>query len=232
MRRSMKILAIDTAAEWCAACLLEDGSGRVLGAEARDIGKGHAEALMGVIAGALDKAGATYRDVGAIAVSVGPGSFTGVRIGVATARGLALALKVPATGVTTLAALAFAAEPLTQGRPVLAVLDARRDEFYAALYGPDGAVHAAPAILDLRGVAALAGLMKPLIVGSGARQAAAAAGLDPDTAALAESRTAGIESFARLAARQGFGGERPRPLYLRGPDARPQEGFALPRSGA
>lgn len=227
----MKILAIDTAAEWCAACLFDDGSGRVLGAEARDIGKGHAEALMGVIGAALDQAGASFRDVDAIAVAVGPGSFTGVRIGVATARGLALALKVPATGVGTLEALAFEAGPLARGRPVLAVLDARREEFYAALYGPDGDVHAAPAILDLSGVAALAGLMKPLIVGSGARQAAEAAGLDPDAIALADRRTATIESFARLAARKGFGGGRPTPLYLRGPDARPQDGFALPRSG-
>lgn len=228
----MKILAIDTAAEWCAACLLEDGSGRVLGCEVRDIGKGHAEALMGVIGAALDQAGASYRDVGAIAVSVGPGSFTGVRIGVATARGLALSLKVPATGVGTLAALAFEAEPLAKGRPVLAVLDARREEFYVALYGPDGAPIAAPAILDLTAAAALAGSTRPLLVGSGARLVADAAGLDPDAAALCERRTAGIESFALLAARQGFGGERPRPLYLRGPDARPQDGFALPRSGA
>lgn len=228
----MKILAIDTAAEWCAACFLEDGSGRVLGLEARDIGKGHAEALMGVIATALERAGASYRDVEAIAVSVGPGSFTGVRIGVATARGLALALKVPATSVTTLAALAFEAEPLARGRPVLAVLDARRDELYAALYGPDGAVRAAPAILDLKAAVSLAGSTKPLIVGSGARLVAEAAGLDPDATALADRRTAAIESVARLAARQGFVGEKPRPLYLRGPDARPQDGFALPRSGA
>jgi tRNA threonylcarbamoyl adenosine modification protein YeaZ len=228
----MKILAIDTAAEWCAACLFEEGSGRVLGLEARDIGKGHAEALMGVIGAALDRAGASYRDVEAIAVSVGPGSFTGVRIGVATARGLALALKVPATGVTTLAALAFEAEPLARGRPVLAVLDARRDEFYAGLYGPDGTVHAAPAILDLKAATALAGLSRPLVVGTGARLVAEAVGLDAESTAMPDRRTAGIECFARLAARQGFGGERPRPLYLRGPDARPQDGFALPRRGA
>lgn len=228
----MKILAIDTAAEWCAACLFDEDSGRVLGTESRDIGKGHAEALMGVIGETLDKAGATYHDVDAIAVSVGPGSFTGVRIGVATARGLALALKLPATGVTTLAALAFEAEPLARGRSVLAVLDARRDELYAALYGPDGTAHAAPAVVDLNAAVALAGLVKPLIVGSGARLVAEAAGLDPDSTALSDRRTAGIECFARLAARQGFGGERPRPLYLRGPDARPQDGFALPRSRA
>ena len=228
----MKILAIDTAAEWCAACLFDTEAGRVLGSEARDIGKGHAEALMGVIGEALDEAGASYRAVDAVAVSVGPGSFTGVRIGVATARGLALALKAPATGVTTLAALAFEAEPLAGGRPVLAVLDARRDEFYAALYDPDGTAHAAPAIVDLNAAVALAGLMKPLIVGSGARLVAEAAGLEPDSIALPDRRTADIKCFARLAARQGFGGERPRPLYLRGPDARPQDGFALPRSHA
>lgn len=229
----MKILVVDTAADWCAACLHDAGSGVTLGREAREIGAGHAEALMGVIEAALAQAGTTYRDVGAICVSVGPGSFTGVRIGVATARGLALALKVPAAGVTTLAALAFEAEPLARGRPVLAVLDAKRDEFYAGLYGPDGAVHSAPAMVDARGAAALAGLTKPLLVGTGARAIAVAAGLDPEDTALADRRTADVDSFARLAARHGFErAEKPVPLYLRGPDARPQDGFALPRRPA
>jgi tRNA threonylcarbamoyladenosine biosynthesis protein TsaB len=228
----MKVLAIDTAAEWCAACLLDAATGRELGRAARDIGTGHAEALMDVIAAALDAAGAAYRDVGAIAVSVGPGSFTGVRIGVATARGLALALKVPATGVTTLAALAFEAAPQVGGRAVLAVLDAKRGEFYAGLYGADGALRAAPAILDLAAAAALAGPANPVLAGSGAATVAAAAGLDPGAVLLADRRTADIAAYARLALRQGFGGERPRPVYLRGPDARPQDGFALARRPA
>ncbi|MEO9830291.1 MAG: tRNA (adenosine(37)-N6)-threonylcarbamoyltransferase complex dimerization subunit type 1 TsaB, partial [Nitratireductor sp.] len=102
----MKVLAIDTAAELCAACVFDAGASRELGRSVREIGKGHAEALIPVMAGALAAAGCDYSDLGAIAVAAGPGSFTGVRIGVAAARGLALALDIPATGVTTLAALA------------------------------------------------------------------------------------------------------------------------------
>ena len=66
-----------------------------------DLGKGHAEHLMAVVHDAMSAAqGSTIRDLGTIAVSVGPGSFTGVRVGVSAARGLALALKIPAVGVT------------------------------------------------------------------------------------------------------------------------------------
>ena len=102
----MKLLAIDTAAGPCAACVFDTGSGEVIGREVRDIGKGHAEQLMSVIDAAMRQASIGFAELGAVAVSVGPGSFTGVRVGVAAARGLALALKVPAIGVTTLEAIA------------------------------------------------------------------------------------------------------------------------------
>ncbi|TGT75410.1 tRNA (adenosine(37)-N6)-threonylcarbamoyltransferase complex dimerization subunit type 1 TsaB, partial [Mesorhizobium sp. M8A.F.Ca.ET.161.01.1.1] len=99
---------------------------RELGRSVLDLGKGHAEHLMAVIAEALTAGAMDYSGLGAIAVSVGPGSFTGLRVGVSTARGLALALKVPAIGVTTLEALAAEAAAEFPGRPVLAALDAGR----------------------------------------------------------------------------------------------------------
>src|SRR4051794_26516035 len=98
----MKILAIDTAANLCAACVFDGDADRELGRSVRDIGKGHAEVLMDVIAEALAAAGAAFGDLDAVAVAVGPGSFTGIRVGVSVARGLALAQKIPAAGVSTL----------------------------------------------------------------------------------------------------------------------------------
>ncbi|MCB1426400.1 MAG: tRNA (adenosine(37)-N6)-threonylcarbamoyltransferase complex dimerization subunit type 1 TsaB, partial [Notoacmeibacter sp.] len=100
----MTLLAIDTAANLCAACLSDAETGAILGAEVLDIGKGHAEQLMDVIAQAMAEAGAQWPDLTRLAVTVGPGSFTGIRVGVAAARGLALALDLPLTGITTLEA--------------------------------------------------------------------------------------------------------------------------------
>ena len=105
----MIILAIDTAANLCAACVHDAAAGIERGRSVRDIGKGHAEQLMEVIDAALAAGGLAYADIGGIAVSVGPGSFTGIRVGVAAARGLALGLGVPSAGVTTLEALALEA---------------------------------------------------------------------------------------------------------------------------
>ncbi|MBE0692228.1 MAG: tRNA (adenosine(37)-N6)-threonylcarbamoyltransferase complex dimerization subunit type 1 TsaB, partial [Aquamicrobium sp.] len=84
----MRLLAIDTAADLCAACV-RDTDGGERGRSVLDLGKGHAEHLMGVIEAALREAGCGFADLDAVAVSVGPGSFTGVRVGVAAARGLA-----------------------------------------------------------------------------------------------------------------------------------------------
>ena len=122
----MKLLAIDTAANLCAACVYDADRDVVLGQSVRDIGKGHAEQLMDVIAEALEGAGLTYGDVSRIGVTVGPGSFTGVRVGVSTARGLALALGIPAIGVTTLEALAAGERAVRPDKDVLAVIDAGR----------------------------------------------------------------------------------------------------------
>src|SRR6185436_6170923 len=115
----MKLLAIDTAANLCAACVFDGDAGRELGRASRDIGKGHAEVLMDVIGEALAGAGVTYADLGAIAVAVGPGSFTGIRVGVSAARGLALALKIPSVGVNALEALAFEARQTLGPQPVM-----------------------------------------------------------------------------------------------------------------
>lgn len=207
----MRLLAIDTAADLCAACVLDTEAGE-RGRCVLDLGKGHAERLMAVIDEALAKAGSSYADLGAITVSVGPGSFTGVRVGVAAARGLALALGIPAVGVTTLEALARQAREESPGRPVLARIEAGRGQAYVAAFSAAGELTFGPAALAL---AAADELIR-----------------DGRDIVLAEGKTADIAIYARCGSEKLAAGalpEKPKPLYLREADARPQEGFALPR---
>lgn len=121
------ILAIDTSAAHCAAALLCDG--RVMADAFEPMEKGQAEHLMPLLAGVLSAVGLTWSDLDAIAVGTGPGNFTGVRIAVAAARGLALGLGIPAIGVTRLEALAHG-----QPRPITVIEDARRGDVYVQTF--------------------------------------------------------------------------------------------------
>ncbi|PBC08244.1 tRNA (adenosine(37)-N6)-threonylcarbamoyltransferase complex dimerization subunit type 1 TsaB [Mesorhizobium sp. WSM3859] len=222
----MKLLAIDCAANLCAACVYDAGAGKELGRQVRDLGKGHAEHLMAVIETALQGGGLGYHELDAVAVSVGPGSFTGLRVGVSTARGLALALKIPAIGVTALEALAAEGANAFPGRAVLAALDAGREEIHAALYDKELAETYGASVATLAEAVAMAISAEAVLVGTAAPRIAQAAGRAFDTGPVAA--TADIATYARLAAARGPG-EKPKPLYLRGADAKPQAGFILPR---
>ncbi|MEX0955282.1 MAG: tRNA (adenosine(37)-N6)-threonylcarbamoyltransferase complex dimerization subunit type 1 TsaB [Rhizobiaceae bacterium] len=222
----MKILAIDTAANLCAACVFDTEAGE-LGRSVLDLGKGHAEHLMTGIDDALAAAGTTYAELDLIGVAVGPGSFTGIRVGVAVARGLALALKIPSVGITTLDALAEEAWEAHAGREILAVIDARREQIYATRYDAGGARTKGPVIATLSEAVDMIAGGGPVLTGSAADMVNEASGHKLDIAGTAA--TADIAVYARLAARNGPADTPPRPLYLRDADARPQEGFAVAR---
>ena len=225
----MSLLAIDTSANLCAACVLDTDTGSERGRIVRDIGKGHAELLMGVIEETLKISNADYASLRRIAVSTGPGSFTGVRVGVATTRGFALALRIPATGVTTLEAVAAETRRQFPARPVMVAIDARREELYAAIYDEFGNILYAPAVISLQDAALLAREYRPVLAGSAAAMVAEAAAPDTfDVGSLAA--TADIGVYAALAAARDPSGEKPKPVYLREPDAKPQGGLILPRS--
>jgi tRNA threonylcarbamoyladenosine biosynthesis protein TsaB len=225
----MIVLAIDTTANLCAACVQETATGE-LGRSVRDLGKGHAEHLMAVIDDALAAAGKSYADLDRLAVAVGPGSFTGIRVGVSAARGLALALQIPAIGVTTLEALAFEARQANEGRSVLAALDGGRGEIHAALYGADGNEIAAPTATDLETACELATHANAILTGTAADAINAAAGGALGVAG--RQATADIVAYAMPGLAKTDTGLRPIPLYLRSADAQVQEGFAVPRKAA
>jgi len=223
----MRILAIDTALEACAAGVVETPD-RVLAQESVAMARGHAEALMPLIARVMDQAHLGFADLDRIAVTVGPGSFTGLRVGIAAARGIALAAGKPAVGVSTLAA--FAGPYLAPGetRPVVAAVDARHDHVYVEVFGPGGRILVAPRLVPVRdAVRAAAGAA--VIVGSGA---AVLAGAWPDGNQLPAIETQAapqIASIARLGSAADVVHALPKPLYLRPPDARPQDAARLPR---
>lgn len=226
----MKLLAIDCSARLCAACVYDADARAERGREVLDLGKGHAEHLMGVIEAAMKASGLAFADLDAIAVSVGPGSFTGVRVGVSAARGLALALDIPAIGVNTLEALAAEARALNGPRTVLAALDGGRGELQAAVYDDAGAALFEPAVIDLDRAILLTREHAAALAGTAAKMVAEALGAEAGPIIGPVAATADIGTYARLAAgRQP--GARPKPLYLREPDAKPQAGFVLPRSG-
>ena len=223
----MLILALDTASHLCSAAVFDAGAGRLAGQCVEDIGRGHAERMMAVIDAALQEAGAGFADLGRIGVTVGPGSFTGIRVGVATARGLALALEIPAVPVTTLGAIAAAADPeKSAGRPVMALLDARRGEVYAQLFSPENGPLDEPQALTPAAAAEIAGSRGAALIGSGAPLVAEH--LTESLPILGTASAADIADVARLAATAPEG-RPPAPLYLRSPDAKVQAGFALAR---
>lgn len=222
----MIVLAIDTASTLCAASVYDSADGRELGRSVLDLGKGHAEHLMTVVNDAMAKAGVDFARLERVVVSVGPGSFTGVRVGVSAARGFAVALKIPAVGVTTLEAIAAEARESVGAKTVMAALDGGRGEVHLAVYDGVGALLFGPVATTLEGAVEIAREHSPVLVGSAAAAVADEAGAGLETGA--SDSTADIGVYARLGATREVG-DKPKPLYLREADAKPQAGFVLPR---
>ena len=132
----MKLLAIDTATRACSAAVWVDG--QVVAQRFEEMARGQSEALMPMVTEVMAEAGVAFDALDLLAATVGPGAFTGLRIGLAAARGMALALSIPCVGVTTLEAVADGVPPAErEGRNVLAALDAKRADLYVQLFSSD-----------------------------------------------------------------------------------------------
>lgn len=225
----MRVLAIDTALTACAAAILDTAQGGISASESIDMPRGHAEALMPLLARVVDRSGLEFRDLDRVAVTVGPGSFTGLRVGISAARGIGLAAGRPVVGISTLAA--FAAPHVASGLApmIVAVVDARHDNVYMQVFEKDGrtTVSARVAPVSEAVGAALGGA---LITGSAAELLVKKwpAG-EPAPRSIEQRAAPDIGWIARLGAVAEERSAPSRPLYLRRADARPQEALGLPR---
>jgi tRNA threonylcarbamoyladenosine biosynthesis protein TsaB len=220
----VKILAVDTALGACSVAVLA-GDG-VLAQEHETMLRGHAEALAPMVQRVMGIAGLPFSALERIGVTTGPGTFTGQRVGLAFARALGVALKIPVVGTTTLHAMAEAA---LAGSPdaewTIAAADAKRGEVYLAAYARGGKTLMEPRLVltsevisplsgsaDEHGLSpVLAGtavsLIEPMLTGGGYQTCDSGV------------RQPNAVFVARLAAKSPDIGP-PRPLYLRAPDAK------------
>jgi len=226
----MRVIAIDTALAACSAAVLDTVYGGIVASESLPMIRGHAEALMPLLRRVMDQAELTFADIDRIAVTTGPGSFTGLRVGIAAARGIALAAGKPVVGLSTLSAYAAPYMTPNDRFPVVAAIDARHAHVYLQVFAPGGRIIMAPRLAPLSDAVRAAAEISACIVGSAA-QAVAAALSDADAApALVDPRPApDIAWVARLGAVVAEGQSPPKPQYLRAPDAQPQNAAQLPR---
>lgn len=210
----MRLLAIDTALEACSVGVVA-GERTILRTE--NVGRGHAEILMGQVESALAEAKLEFADLDRIAVVVGPGSFTGLRIGIAAARGFALVTGKPALGIATLAVHAAA----TKGGPVLATLAAGRGEIYGQFFAADGET-TGPARVASPEVFAAEVAADTALAGSGADLVIAALPMDVRPRVLHRNASPDIAALCRIALAAPEPAAAPKPLYIRAPDAKPQ----------
>ena len=218
----MLILAIDTALEACAVALLDTGTSKVIASESQAMKRGHAEALMPMIARVMKESGLTFAALDRIAVTSGPGSFTGLRVGLSAARGIALAAGKPVVGITTLSAYAAPVVSEAGERPVISAVDARHDQVYFQVVSGNGSSLISPRVAPIADALAASRFGAPHLVGNAAQilaerwpaQAAPPVGVDqqpaPDIAWVAWLGAAVSPDTAPA-----------RPYYLRAPDAKP-----------
>jgi tRNA threonylcarbamoyladenosine biosynthesis protein TsaB len=216
------ILAVDTALGGCSVALLDGEKIRAHIFEAMD--RGHAERLAPMVEEAMQVAGVAFARLDRLAVTTGPGTFTGQRVGLAFMRGLRLALKIPLTGITTLEAIAAAAMDQTKQAKAAVIHDARRDEAYLLLQ--DGAqTLQQPVVLPFADAVERIRAFGPCAVaGTGAAAAMESLGGDFTLSTIRQPDALWVARLAqRLPASEGA----PGPLYLRAPDAKLPGGRAL-----
>ena len=218
----MKLLAIDTSAQTCAACVLDTQADRLLAEKSVEIGRGHAEVLMDYIEDCLSSANIGHEDLDRVGITIGPGSFTGVRVGMSVARGLGLSLNIPVAGVSTLDACEKRARELGVEGKIASLLDAKRGELYCKVSGHAPFAGSYEVILKAIREENLT------LCGSGAAILNEAMHLKMPI--IHSDASPKIATVAQLASQAKDPLSPPEPLYLRSADAKVQAGFALERA--
>lgn len=215
-----RLLALDCSAAACSAAVAENGETRAF--ELLRLTRGHSEVVVPMVERVLAEAGRTAGEIDVVAATIGPGSFTGLRIGLAAARGLALAVGARTVPVTSLEALAHAAGP--SDTPLLAALDSKRGDLFCQWFDARGRAVDEPAVRTAAEAVALAPGAVFRVAGDAVEavlSAATAAGHSALVVAgcdVPDARSVAAVAAARAAA----GGEGPlRPLYLKAPAVTP-----------
>lgn len=218
----MRILAIDTALPAVSACVLAEGATEPEAAETLGMERGHAEALIPLVERVMGKIDGGFSALGRVAVTVGPGSFTGLRVGIAAARAIALAVGVPAVGVSTLAALAAPLILDEEPGTVVVAVDARHAHVYYAAFHADGGIFIPPRFASREDAIRDLGAGPLRLAGSGAPILAIEAWSRGVTAEIVGDHIVpDIAYVARLGLLADPSHAPPRPLYLKAPDAKP-----------
>jgi tRNA threonylcarbamoyladenosine biosynthesis protein TsaB len=220
----MLILAIDTALDACAAGILDTNAAELIAQESQAMKRGHAEALMPLIGRVMKASGIGFAALDRIAVTTGPGSFTGLRVGLSAARGIALASGKPVVGLTTLAAYAAPIVSQNAGRPVMSAIDARHDHVYFQVVSGDGGALVLPRVDPIEEALEAARFGAPHLVGNAAKILADRWPAEaPPPFEVDDQPAPDIAWLAWLGAAVTPDIAPARPYYLRAPDAKPQK---------
>jgi len=218
----MLILAIDTALDACAAGVLDTDAGKMIAQESQAMKRGHAEALMPLIGRVIKQAGIGFTALDRIAVTTGPGSFTGLRVGLSAARGIALAAGKPAVGLTTLTAYAAPVVSQNGEHPIIAAIDARHDHVYFQVVSGNGSALIRPRVAPIEEAAGASRFGAAHLVGNAAKMLGERWPVHALPPFKVDSQPApDIAWVAWLGAAVNPDTAPARPFYLRAPDAKP-----------
>lgn len=230
----MIILAFDTCFNACSVAIGIEARGAIESIAERyeEMPSGQAERLIHMIAETLADAGHTMAEVGIIGVTTGPGTFTGTRIAIAAAKGLALDREIPIVGLSSLQLIAReVALSATQSREICVAVDVRRDELYVQMFDNTGLIaRSQPALMTVKQLREIVQMQDVLLTGSGASLIVANGSLQPDGyIAMPTTPPRARYALDLVLARGQHAGSAISPLYLRAPDAKPSSASPLQR---
>lgn len=227
----MRVLAIDTALGACSACVIDaTAMAAPLAREQVAMERGHAEALMPLIERVMKPVEGGFASLDRVAVTVGPGSYTGLRVGISAARAIALAAGIPAIGVTTLAASAAPLIGREAGRVIAAAHDAKHGQVWFQALTAEGKPLVSLRQVSYRDAARAIGAGPVSLVGSAALNVANEAwAIGLDAVVIDDARAPDVSWVARLGMIADPEAAPARPLYLKAPETTPQDRARLPR---